>query len=65
MPGDEYRISLKDNHYELYINGIFYCSADSMSEAANELEEYLESDLGGETFPGPGVRDGGKHGSQE
>ena len=42
MPGDEYRISLKDNHYELYINGIFYCSADSMSEAANELEEYLE-----------------------
>lgn len=42
MPGDEYRISLKDNHYELYINGTFYCSADSMSEAANELEEYLE-----------------------
>lgn len=42
MPGDEYRISLKDNHYELHINGIFYCSADSISEAANELEEYLE-----------------------
>lgn len=42
MPGDEYRISLKDNYYELYINGIFYCSADSMSEAANELEEYLK-----------------------
>lgn len=42
MPGDEYRISLKDNHYELYINGIFYYSANSMSEAANELEEYLK-----------------------
>lgn len=37
-----YSISKKDDHYEVYINGIFYCSADSMSEAANELEEYLE-----------------------
>lgn len=37
-----YSINKKDDHYEVYINGEFYCSADSMSEAANELEEYLK-----------------------
>lgn len=37
-----YSISKKDDHYEVYINNKFYCSADSMSEAANELEEYLK-----------------------
>lgn len=25
-------------HYEVYINGEFYCSADNMTEAAKEIE---------------------------
>lgn len=37
-----YSISKKDDHYEVYINGEFYCSADTIEEAANELEEYLK-----------------------
>ena len=27
-------------HWEVYINGKFYCSADSFSEAVKEYQEY-------------------------
>lgn len=27
-------------HYEIYINGKFYCSADTHEEAAREIELY-------------------------
>ena len=36
-----YSISKKDNHYEVYINGEFYCSADTIEEAANEINELM------------------------
>lgn len=42
MPGDEYRITWNGGHCEIYINGEFYCSADNMTEAANELEAYMK-----------------------
>ena len=29
-------------HYELYVNGKFWCSADTYSEAFNELEKIRE-----------------------
>ena len=27
-------------YFEVYINGNFYCSADNMREAINEIEKY-------------------------
>lgn len=29
-----------NGHYEVYINGKFYCSADNTVEAAKEVEAY-------------------------
>ena len=28
-------------HYEVYINGKFYCSADTAQEAARDIEDFL------------------------
>ena len=28
-------------HYEVYINGEFYCSADTASEAARDVKEFM------------------------
>ena len=36
-----YSISKKDDHYEVYINGEFYCSTDTIEEAANEINELM------------------------
>jgi hypothetical protein len=41
MKGNECRIKHVDGHYEVYVNGEFYCSADTMTEAAKELENRL------------------------
>lgn len=38
----EYAIKHVGDHYEVYINGEFYCSADTMIEAANEITQYIE-----------------------
>lgn len=38
----EYEIKHVKDHYEVYINGEFYCSADNMIEAANEITQYIE-----------------------
>lgn len=35
-----YKITRKNGHFEVYINGKFYCSADTESEAVKEIEEY-------------------------
>lgn len=35
-----YKIVNVRGHYEIYINGKFYCSADNMKEATKELERY-------------------------
>lgn len=31
------RIINKNGHFEVYINGTFYCSADTMAEAIHEI----------------------------
>ena len=36
----KYRIVNVKGHYEVYIDGRFYCSADNTIEAAKEIEEY-------------------------
>lgn len=36
---DEYRIVNHNGHYDVYVNGFFYCSADTIEEAANDIEE--------------------------
>lgn len=35
-----YRIIPTRGHYEIYINGRFYCSADNIKEAEKEIESY-------------------------
>lgn len=35
------QIVMRHDHYELYINGEFYCSADNITEAADEADKYL------------------------
>lgn len=38
-----YEIVSNRGHYDVYIDGKFYCSADTMREAAKEVEEYFET----------------------
>lgn len=38
MP-DNLNIIPNNGHYDIYIDGEFYCSASSMSEAIKEIEE--------------------------
>lgn len=33
-----YTITPNKGHYEVYIDGKFYCTADSISEAENEIK---------------------------
>ena len=35
---DDYRIIHTREHYEVYINEEFYCSADTYNEAESEME---------------------------
>ena len=35
-----YKIKRQHEHFEVYINGQFYCSADNEREAAMEIENY-------------------------
>lgn len=41
-----YKIQPERGHYDVYINGKFYCSADSWREAENEIRNYMQK--GGE-----------------
>lgn len=43
MPFDNFSIKHEGDHYSVYINGEFFCSADTFYEAAKELEEYAIS----------------------
>lgn len=38
----ETQIVRKGSHYEVYIDGVFVCSADTAVEAAKELDSYLD-----------------------
>ena len=35
-----YKIKRDREHFEVYINGKFYCSADNESEAESEIQNY-------------------------
>lgn len=37
---ENYDITFACGHYEVYIDGKFYCSTDSAQEAVKEVEEY-------------------------
>ena len=39
----DYEITPVAGHYDVYIDGEFYCSADSHSEAKDEVEKYFEN----------------------
>lgn len=39
MP-DSFSIIPNNGHYDVYIDGKFYCSADSMTEVAKEIENW-------------------------
>lgn len=34
----DYEIVREQDHYKVYIDGEFYCTADTVSEAAHEIE---------------------------
>lgn len=36
-----YEVKKVHQHYEIYINGKFYCTADNMTEVREELEKVL------------------------
>lgn len=38
-----YEIKFIHGHYEVYINGEFYCSADNIAEAENEIEALVNN----------------------
>ena len=38
-----YEIKRVGEHYELYIDGRFYCSTDTIGEAVKEMEAYDEA----------------------
>ena len=38
-----YKIIPIKEHYVVYINGKFYCSADTWNEAVKEIEKYKRS----------------------
>ena len=38
----DYVVKRVRGHYEIYINGKFYCSADNMKEVAVEIEDYYK-----------------------
>jgi hypothetical protein len=40
-----FQIISKHGHVELYINGAFYCSADTVSEAVEEYNKYVKRRL--------------------
>ena len=39
MTDGQFTMTKVKEHYEVYINGEFYCSADNPIEAAKEIEE--------------------------
>lgn len=39
---DNFEIRHERDHYEVYVNGAFYCSADTYSEANQEIGLYIE-----------------------
>lgn len=43
MPFNDVAIRHEGDHYAVYIDGEFFCSADSYYEAAKEINEYALS----------------------
>lgn len=39
----DYEIISSKGHYDILINGKFYCSADTLPEAKREIEDYKNS----------------------
>lgn len=38
-----YEIKRNREHFDVYIDGKFYCTADDEKEAAEEIENYMET----------------------
>lgn len=38
---NDYHIVRDREHYVVYIDGVFFCTADKIKEAAEEVEAYL------------------------
>lgn len=43
--GYSYEIKHERDHYEVYIDGMFYCSADTPEEAIDEVEDFLSGGI--------------------
>lgn len=42
MADTTYEIKNVNGHYEVYLDGKFYCSTDTIGEACDELENAME-----------------------
>ena len=45
MAKADYEIVYCREHYEVYIKGMFYCSADTIEEASREIEKYYKEEI--------------------
>lgn len=43
MHDNEFKIIPVNGHFEIYLNGNFYCSADSVTEAEKEAENEINN----------------------
>lgn len=51
-----YEIKNNNGHYELYVNGTFYCSADTFTEAAKEIDSLIYKKVKEEDCNGNAIR---------
>lgn len=42
----DYEVKRVHEHFEIYINGEFYCTADNMAEVREEIENYESRNRG-------------------
>lgn len=42
MIGDDYMIVPRYDHFDVLIDGEFYCSADTMQEAMEDVDQYYK-----------------------
>ena len=54
--GKMYEIKHINGHYEIYIDGEFYCSADTLAEAAIEIDNHKWHKLKEEMYYGCPLR---------
>ena len=45
MKHKQFEVRKNKGHYDVYVNGHFYCSADTLAEASVECKNYTEREV--------------------